>query len=446
MRHLGRLLILTTIASFAQAAPALAQNWSFDARDIALGGTGNGGSIAADMIQDERTSRAIVLPFGLLQVVPNWHVFNPGDDRFDPVRAAEYAASPIHYIVGRDRTDTGQLFVSDIRNARLSRDLNAYRGFVPAARLQEAGLAASSWGGTIKFSRRDDGSFQGIFIGAGPYFATQTTTTVDERLRTLLASETPVVVANTDFRIDNATANQMALSVIGGYRARFALPGTSSERSGVYVAANYRYLYGFLYEDFGLGLRLDTDRAGLVMVNPTTAPLEITRLHASSGRGVAIDVGVGAVLDRIEFGFGANGIANRIDWKNVDRRRYTIQSLVTGGDFLESLPIPIGDMRVELPVDYRGHVAYRGDDWFGAVEVGRGIQGNTLRGGAEWWMGDFAIRGGMRFVRQRWEPRGGIGVNISPRVGLDVTAFSTSANLQRKRHLAIATSIRLTTN
>jgi hypothetical protein len=35
-------------------------------------------------------------------------------------------------------------------------------------------------------------------------------------------------------------------------------------------------------------------------------------------------------------------------------------------------------------------------------------------------------------------------VNFSRRVGLDVTAFSTSANLERKRHLAIATSLRLT--
>lgn len=444
MRRTGQLLIVTALAVLVQAALLSAQNWSFDARDIALGGIGNGGNLAADMIQEERSSRAIVLPFGLLQVVPNLHVFDPSSDRFDPARAGEYAASPIHYIVGRDHSSTGQLFVDDIRNARLSRDLNTYRGFVPAARLQEAGLAASSWGGTIKLSRGNAGSFQGIFIGGGPYFATQTTTTVDERLRTLLASETPVVAPNTSFAIDNATANQMAVSIIGGYRARFALAGTSSERSGLYVAANYRYLRGFLYEDFGLCLRLDTDRAGLLTVNPTTVPLEITRLRASRGRGAAIDVGVGAVLDRIEFGFGANGLANRIDWNDVERHRYTIQSLVTGGEFLESLPTPIGDVRVELPVDYRGHFAYRADAWLGALEVGRGIQGNTLRGGAEWRLGYFALRGGMRYVRQRWEPRGGIGVNLSPRVGIDVTAFSTSANLQRKRQLAIATSLRLT--
>ena len=435
-------LAVAAVLTAALAAPASAQNWSFDAREIALGGAGNGGDIAADMIQQESAYRALVLPFGLLQVVPNWHVFNPSDDRFDPVRAAQYAASPIHYIVGRDDTDTGQRFVSDVRNATLSRDLNAYRGFVPAAQLQEAGLAAPSWGGTIKFAKGGDGSFQGIFVGGGPYFSTRTSTVVDERLRTLLASETPVSVPNTSFRIDNATGNQMAVSFIAGYRARFGLAGAAGERDGLYVAANYRYLRGFLYEDVGLGLRLDTDGAGLLTVNPLVSPLAITRLHATSGQGFAVDVGVGAVIDRLEFGFGANGIGNRIDWRDVDRRRYTINSLLTGGEFTESLPVPVGDRRVELPVDYRGHAAYRSDTWSGAVEVGRGIQGNTFRGGLERWLGPVAVRGGARYVRQRWEPRGGIGFDFSRHVGLDVTAFSTSANLERRRQLAIATSVR----
>ena len=437
--------VLAGLLAAGGATNAVAQNWSFDAREIALGGAGNGGDLAATMIEQESNYTAIVLPFGLLQVVPNWHVFNPSDDRFDPVRAAEYAASPIHYIVGRDDTDSGQRFVSDIRNATLSRDLNTYRGFVPAARLQEAGLAAPNWGGTIKFAKGAGGSFQGIFIGGGPYFSTQTSTVVDERLRTFLASSTPVSAPNTSFRIDDVTTNQLAASIIGGYRARVPLAGFTDERSGLYLAANYRYLRGFALEDFGLGLRLDTDAAGLLTVNPSSSPLAISRRHASSGTGSAIDVGVGAVLGRVELGFGVNGIANHIDWQNAERTNYTITSLLTGGDFVESPTTKVGDVRIELPVDYRGHAAYRSNTWSGSVEAGRNIQGNIFRGGLERWIGGaFAVRGGARYVRQRWEPRGGIGLNLSPRIGLDVTAFSTSANLERKRHLAIATSFRIT--
>jgi hypothetical protein len=93
VRRIGkRLLIVTTIAAFAQAAPVSAQNWSFDAREIALGGAGNGGDIAAAMIDEERAYRAIVLPFGLLQVVPNWHVFNPSD--VVSIRSARLSTPP----------------------------------------------------------------------------------------------------------------------------------------------------------------------------------------------------------------------------------------------------------------------------------------------------------------------------------------------------------------
>lgn len=442
--HIARVVAVAWALALA-GGTAHAQNWSFDAREIALGGAGNGGDIAASMIQEQQDYRAIVLPFGLLQVVPNWYVFNPSDDRFDPVRAGEYAASPIHYIVGRDATGSGQQFVSDVRNATLSRDLNAYRGFVPAARLQEAGLASATWGGTIKFAKRDDGSFQGIYIGGGPYLSTQTSTVVDEGLRTLLASETPVVAPNATYRIDDETTTQLAASIVGGYRARFALANVGGERSGLYLAANYRYLRGFRLEDFGLGLRLDTDRAGLLTINPAAAPLAISRIHATSGSGAAIDVGVGAVLDHVEFGFGINGIGNHLDWTNAERTSFTISSLLSGGEFVESPTVPVGEVRVELPVDYRGHAAYRSDTWSASVEAGRNIQGNIVRGGVERWIGSVALRGGARYVRQRWEPRGGVGFNFSPRVGLDVTGFSTSANLERKRHLAIATSIRIMT-
>jgi hypothetical protein len=58
----------------------------------------------------------------------------------------------------------------------------------------------------------------------------------------------------------------------------------------------------------------------------------------------------------------------------------------------------------------------------------------------------FAFRGGARYVKERWEPTGGVGYNFSNRLGMDLGLFSTSANLERQRHLAIAVSIRIITN
>lgn len=109
------------------AAPAFAQNWSFDARKIALGNAGGAEHPASRMIDEERPYRAIVLPFGLIQVLRDRNVFDPGSDEFDIVRAVEYAAAPLHYVIGRDsstKSESGRRLSVDIRNATLSRDLN----------------------------------------------------------------------------------------------------------------------------------------------------------------------------------------------------------------------------------------------------------------------------------------------------------------------------------
>src|SRR5437762_14270222 len=109
------------------ARPALAQNWSFDARTIGLGGTGSTGNLADNMIDKQRRYTSIVLPFGLFQVLSDRDVYDPNSPKFDPIRAVEYASSPIHYIVGRSTDNSAEaLFVSDIRNATFSRDLSRY--------------------------------------------------------------------------------------------------------------------------------------------------------------------------------------------------------------------------------------------------------------------------------------------------------------------------------
>ena len=106
------------------AAPAQAQNWSFDAREVALGGVGSTSNVAYDMVSEQKSYRAIVLPFGLFQVIPNFPKMNPTSDEFDLARAIEYSVSPIHYIVGRDTSESGGQFLNDLRNGELSRDLN----------------------------------------------------------------------------------------------------------------------------------------------------------------------------------------------------------------------------------------------------------------------------------------------------------------------------------
>src|SRR5262245_64142217 len=112
----GTVFFVALHVAVLASAPALAQNWSFDARNIGLGGVGSTSNIAVDMIDEQRPYRAIVLPFGLLQVLPNLPKVDPTKDDFDLARAIEYMASPIHYIIGRDDTESGQLFFTDLRS------------------------------------------------------------------------------------------------------------------------------------------------------------------------------------------------------------------------------------------------------------------------------------------------------------------------------------------
>ena len=448
----ARRIALGLIVCSLVAGQASAQNWSFDARKVALGSPGSGENLASQMIADESDYRSIVLPFGLFQVFRDFDKLNPTKDNFDVIRTMEYAASPLHYTFGRDAVTAGQVngssalnnFVIDIRNAQLSRDLNRYRGFAPANQPRAEGLASPSWGKTIKVSQGSGGTFHGVYVGAGPYMAMQTDVNFDQQLIDVLGSPTDIYVPNAQMRLGSATRGQMAMAITGGYRGRFTLPAGSSDRDGLYVAANYNYLHGFRYEDVNLALRLDTDRAGLLTVNPfLPSPLLVTRDNATQGTGRALDFGVGVVVNRWETGFGVNGVANRINWTSVQRTTYSLGNPFLGdSNFIESVPRLLGDASVTLPVDYRGNVGYRADKWSAVTEAGKGYGGNSFHGGYEYRFDSLAVRGGAMYSRQLWNPSAGVGINMGRSLALDVAMYGNAANIERKRHPAIAVSLR----
>jgi hypothetical protein len=274
-----------------------------------------------------------------------------------------------------------------------------------------------------------------------------TAATIDPGLTSLLASSVPVTVPNAQFPISSTSLGQVAIAVSGGYRGRFGWPagaGSGSDRNGLYVAANYDYLRGFRYEDIGLKIQLDTDSAGLITLAPATSPVVINRRSATSGQGFALDLGLGAVINGWEVGFGANGIANRITWNNMEQTTYSLNSLLSGnGTFMSTQPATVSDTRVELPVDYRGSVAYYTDRWSVRAEGGQGFGGGSFHGGLEQRFNRFALRGGARYTLKQWNPTGGIGFDFSRRVSLDVAAFGTSANIELKHQVALTASIRL---
>jgi hypothetical protein len=264
----------------------------------------------------------------------------------------------------------------DVVNALLSLDLNTYKGFTPAVEYDAEGLASPRFGKTFKVWSGRDGTFQGFYVGAGPYFALQTVNRFDEDLVNILDSEDDVYIPNANLFVTSRTTPQAALALTGGYRARIAGPSLSAlgtDRNGIYLAVDYSYLVGFRYEDYDLAVRFDTDANGLVTIAPTTPPLGINRVTSSRGHGAAVDIGTVLVVDRWDFGFGVNGIGNRITWTGIMREGIVLQSLVDGGDFLRIPLRPTGDdLRVELPVHYTTNIAYHADEWLAIGEYARG--------------------------------------------------------------------------
>lgn len=82
---------------------------------------------------------------------------------------------------------------------------------------------------------------------------------------------------------------------------------------------------------------------------PTTTPFTIIDLEADSGTARAVDIGFQVVRNRWEGGVGVNGIGNQIEWDDLTLKRFTLTSLVTGGDFVEeTIASPPGPITVKL--------------------------------------------------------------------------------------------------
>ena len=437
-----RVAVLLVLASLGRSDEALSQHWIFDAREIALGAVGREGIVSANMIEPERHDTSVVLPFGFLQIFREPAIYDPDSRDFDPVRAVEYASTPFHYIVGRTTSDSaGAVFVSDIRNAILNRDLSKYQGFAPVSgRLAET--VRSSIGYLFQGPKAEHRPSHGVYIGAGPYLSVETSGALDPRLSSVINGGADV--RNTEFAITDSDEAQVALALTAGYRARIPWPAgvaTGSTRDGLYVGANYNYIRGLLYENDGMNIRLTTDSAGLLV---DSSNILVQHGHASDGTGFALDLGLTAVLDRWELGVGANGVLNRIDWRGLDVTTYSLASLTSGNtDFIQTTTMVDVDRRVVLPVEYQGIIRYDANVWSATIGVGHGFSGVGFHAGFERRLERLALRGGGHYRLSAWNPSGGVGFAFSPRLSLDVAVFGTNANVERKRQMGIAASVRV---
>ena len=108
-----------------------------------------------------------------------------------------------------------------------------------------------------------------------------------------------------------------------------------------------------------------------------------------------------------------------------------------------SVLIVSGLERGELPAHYRTDVGYLADTRTAQVEFARGFQGTSFRTADKYRLRVIELRGGTSYTREKWNPTGGVGLNVSRRLALDVAADGTTANAERERGTAVALSLRI---
>ncbi len=130
-------------------------------------------------------------------------------------------------------------------------------------------------------------------------------------------------------------------------------------------------------------------------------------------------------------------------WHDVESTTYSLRSLTTGNaTFLESPTTTVPRLDTEVPAEYRFHGAYHASSLSVLGDLRRGFNGTSLHAGLEARTGTFELRGGLRYASEFWNPAFGVGLNLGPRVGIDVTLFTTTANLERRREKGLAASLR----
>ncbi len=448
MNSVRSLVCCSILMSVVFVLPISAQNYTSDARLVAMGGVGGHANDASRLAGNERSYRSIGLPIGLFQVLKNLDVYRPDKkDDFNPLRAATLLASPLHYTFDLKEGTPGEVLVQDIVRGRFSRDLNTYHGFAPRQSYDAQGLVSPTFGYTARLKGTKDGPYHGIYAGVGPYISLGTNVQFDQQLIDILKSSTATYRPNQSFSITDGSNGQVAGALTIGYRSHLALPGGSafaSARDGIYIATNYNYLRGFRRDTAGIRVRFDTDAQGLITLNPTTTPVVVDHVWSSRGNGFAVDVATAVVVNHWEVNFAADGIGNRIDWEDNRLERLTLGNLFQGLSFVKTpLPSTAGKIRVELPVRYSGGGGYHTDRWSARSEVAHGLQDWEYRGGAEYRLVILEFRGGTHYKNKDWQPSGGVGLNITSHFGIDAAVYGSSTNVERKRKPALALSLRL---
>ena len=302
-----------------------------------------------------------------------------------------------------------------------------------------------TWGKTFML-HEDDRSFQGIYVGAGPYLATQAFFEFDSELEKILSGSGNTYIPSASLGLGGGETDQLALDITGSYRARFPLfarDGAGASRNGMYVAANYHHLQGFRFDEFDAKLQLDTDSNGLVSPDPPEMPFMLEWQTSSKGWGLSPDFGVAFVVNRWDFGAGVSGVAQP---DQVERHHSTRGRPCESRQRQRVYPRQAAPHPHDDSIRAASHLYRRRRLSQGCVVCLLGVlarfRGTNFRTSLEYRLGGVELRGAGRYSQGSWYPSGGAGFNLTRNFGIDAGLYGTRTFLEAKAHVGLAISLR----
>lgn len=434
--------VFALVLTLALAAPPVALAQTFHARRMGMGGvilTGAGpGSEAANVAYRAvpaapDSSLRIPLPIGLLPLLFDPPEFDPDDPDFNAYELANLLYNPPWNLqLTRTEPPSSDVTISIARN-RLAVDLGEVSEVFPE---DETRIRQTLEGPAITY-------------GVGPFFGglglvshVENDLDLNDALRGALRDGDAFQPLTTYQMFDDAEAQTAFAVMVGSALPVLALGDVRRAGTGLYAGARIKLLHGLALgraENVVSFSTLDT----LFASSPVDIGYEADLWDARPGDGRwgrALDLGLVWLGGGFEVGLGVNNLVGRLDWR---ARHSIVYEDVVASEYVQEVIARDVPYTTELPPVVTANAALRWGGVLLAADVVNSDAITLVHAGAETWLSNVAVRGGLSFdANEQVQASTGAGLRFG-RIGVDVALATHSRNVTRERALELGAGLTL---
>lgn len=418
-------LVMLSVTSTAQAQFTSARRMAMGGVTVMRGGPGSDvQNVAYRAVPAEKNDgiRSLSLPIGLVPLLQDPPVLDTNDSAFNAFRLANLALHlPWNLAVVEPAEPQSDIGLSVSRTS-LTVDLGSLQDIVPDDRVRYAN--------TLRGPAIVMGLSRNLFVGVSPFVSATNDFELNDSLHAALAEAHPFQ-PNTRYEFNDRGTGVAALQAVAG--VAFPIARADEGRNGLYVGARARLLKGMAFADVKASAGFTTP-AILFGSDPLDLQFEgdmRTAMPSDGGWGHGFDAGAVFVTGPLELGVAANDLQTSIPWKT--KRTVTSKDPVTG-EYTTVTLAEGEDYTSELPATYLVTATTRVGNLLLAADAQQdALEQVTGHVGAEFWIGNLALRGGgWRDPRGNLQVSTGVGLRLGG-IGIDAALATNQSNLTRER-------------